>query len=137
MSGVQACQNQHRCSCGRTFLNGISLERHRWVTQHAPADVTPTVSDTERRAAVRRALEILREKQAVQHNFDTQRRSRRRLRREIQKWQQLALDLGEQFYETLSGLGYTSLKLAVMTSAILTLVGLVIAGMKIGNFLSA
>lgn len=136
MSVVQACQTQHRCSCGRSFLNGISLERHRWVTQHAPAESTPSVSDSERRAAVTRAMEILREKQAVQHDFDTKRRSRRRLRREILKWQQVALELGQSIYETLSKLGYNALKLGVMTSAILTLVGLVVAGMKIGAFLS-
>ena len=75
MSAVYASPAQYRCSCGRTFMNGISLERHQWVTKCAPAVDNKThvmLPDQQARAtqaAMAQAMRVLKEKQAVQQNL--------------------------------------------------------------------
>lgn len=138
MSVISASPTEHRCSCGRTFLNKISLERHIWVTKHeaveaAPAE--PLAPQRDSKETLVAALRILREKQAVQHNFDLKRRQKRRLRRELMKIEDALMSFAGQMVESAKSVGSSVLTVArfVVTTAVLS--GLVVAGMKLGTFL--
>lgn len=134
MSVISASPTEHRCSCGRTFLNKISLERHQWVTNHQAAEEAPQRDNQE---TLKAALKVLREKQAVQHDYDVKRRQKRRLRRQLQQLEDQLMDLAGQLVEGCKAAGTSAL--TVMRFAMMTLVlsGLVVAGMKIGTFLPA
>ena len=47
-----ATEQEHRCSCGRTFAHEISLKRHRWVTGHAEAEAQAAGAPVAAAAAV-------------------------------------------------------------------------------------
>ncbi|MBT9583193.1 hypothetical protein IV102_07580 [bacterium] len=131
MSTVSASPTQHNCSCGRTFLNAISLERHQWVTNHRSA--APAAKQG--KDAVAQALKILREKQAVQLEFDVKRRQKRRMRREILKVEQQVYAAAEQAYQSAKSVGHSTLMGARLALMLLVLSGLVVTGMKIGTLL--
>lgn len=135
MSAVYASPAQYRCSCGRTFMNGISLERHQWVTKH-PASETKThvmLPDQQARAtqaAMAQAMRVLKEKQAAQSQFDQKRRQRRRIRRNVQ-------GTALAFYGKVCKLGRTVLAAGRLAAALGIIGATVAAGMKIGTFFPA
>ncbi|MBX3170549.1 MAG: hypothetical protein KF760_24290 [Candidatus Eremiobacteraeota bacterium] len=135
MSAVYASPAQYRCSCGRAFMNGISLERHQWVTKHPAADsknhvMLPDQQARATQAAMAQAMRVLKEKQAAQNQFDQKRRQRRRLRRQIQ-------GMANEAYAKVCSLGRTLL-MAGRVAAVLGVIGATVAaGMKIGTFFPA
>ncbi len=133
MSVVSASPTEHRCSCGRTFLNAISLERHLWVTKHTAAEVKPS---RDSKATLDQALKVLREKQAVQLSFDVKRRQKRRLRREILKVEQHIQQVAQRACQGAKVLGQSTLAAVRLALMIFILSGLVVTGMKIGTLLS-
>lgn len=132
MSAVYASPAQYRCSCGRTFMNGISLERHQWVTKHPAAEgkshvMLPDQQARATQAAMAQAMRVLKEKQAAQSQFDQKRRQRRRLRRNLQ-------GAAVELYGKVCTFGRTLL-VAGRVAAIAGVVGATFAaGMKIGTF---
>ncbi|MBN9418773.1 hypothetical protein ABS71_14440 [bacterium SCN 62-11] len=133
MSAVYASPAQYRCSCGRTFMNGISLERHQWVTKCAPAAentnhvMLPDQQARATQAAMAQAMRVLKEKQAAQQRFDQKRRSKRRLRRQFSDAQESLLRTAESFMTRVFSLG--------RVAAILVVLGATFAaGMKLGTF---
>lgn len=139
MSAVYASPAQYRCSCGRTFMNGISLERHQWVTKHPAAEgkhhvMLPDQQARATQAAMAQALRVLKEKQAAQSQFDQKRRQRRRLRRQLQG---TISRVSRGLYENVCTLGRTVM-VAGRVAALLGILGATVAaGMKIGTFFPA
>ena len=138
MSTVQASPTQHRCSCGRTFLNAISLERHIWVTKHEAAAAQSSIGTQgarDRNRTMAQALKVLREKQAMQLEFDIKRRQKRRMHREIRKVEQHVYGLAEQAYEGAKSVGRSGLAALRLALMVMMLSGIVVVGMKIGTLI--
>ncbi|MFN8609978.1 MAG: hypothetical protein U0931_20725 [Vulcanimicrobiota bacterium] len=142
MSAVYASPAQHRCSCGRTFINGIALERHQWVTKHPamankPHNLLPDPQAQVTQAAMAQAMRVLKQKQAEQQQFDQKRRQRRRLRRQLFGLQR-HLEIG--FENLIDGAARFGRSL-LMAGRIVALLGFiaasVAAGMKLGTFFPA
>ncbi|MBS2039487.1 hypothetical protein JST97_31160 [bacterium] len=142
MSAVYASPAQHRCSCGRTFINGIALVRHQWVTKHPgmtnkPHTLLPDPQAHVTQAAMAQAMRVLKQKQAEQQQFDHKRRQRRRLRRQLVGVQR-SLEIGfASLIESAVRFGRSLL----MAGRIVFLLGFiaasVAAGMKLGTFFPA
>jgi hypothetical protein len=132
MSAVYASPAQYRCSCGRTFMNGISLERHQWVTGHAVCEaknhvMLPDQQARATQAAMAQAMRVLKEKQAVQQRFDQKRRKHRKLRRQLSEAQEGFLRGAEALATKVFSIG--------RVAAILVVLGATFAaGMKLGTF---
>lgn len=129
---------QHRCSCGRTFLNGISLERHQWVTKHATAEAIAPVANqqaqAQAQAAMAEAMRVLKEKQALQQQFDHKRRQKRRLRRQLMHVEQGVEQLVEFVFANVRNLGQSVMLAGRVVVLLGVISSLVAAGMKIGTY---
>jgi hypothetical protein len=143
MSATYASPAQHRCSCGRTFINGIALERHQWVTKHAAAtnnkhhNMLPDPQAQVTQAAMAQAMRVLKQKQAEQQQFDHKRRARRRLRRQFLGLQRSLEATFENLVESAARFG-RSLLMAGRIAALLGFIAAsVVAGMKLGAFFPA
>lgn len=142
MSAVYASPAQHRCSCGRTFINGIALERHQWVTKHPamtnkPHTLLPDPQAQVTQAAMAQAMRVLKQKQAEQHQFDQKRRQRRRLRRQWTGLQR-ALEQGfERLIDSIARFGRSLLLAGRIVFLLGFIAASVAAGMKLGTFFPA
>ena len=128
---------QHLCSCGRTFLNGISLERHQWVTKHAVAEPTVSVGNQPvqtAQAAMAEAMRVLKEKQALQQQFDQKRRQKRRLRRQLMHIEQGVEHLVEMAFANVRSLGQSVMLVGRVVVLLGVISSLVAVGMKIGTY---
>ena len=129
---------QQLCSCGRNFLNGISLERHQWVTKHVAAETIVPAADQKVRAAqaaLAQAMRVLKEKQALQQQFDHKRRQKRRLRRQLMHIEQGVEQLVEMIFANVCNLGGQSVMLVGRLVVLLGVISsLVAAGMQIGTY---
>ena len=144
MSAVYASPAQYRCSCGRTFMNGISLERHQWVTKCAPAAektrnhvMLPDQQARATQAAMAQAMRVLKEKQAVQSSFDQKRRQRRRLRRQLAHVQNSLVRGFESVATKVCAVGRTLLTAGRVAAIVVILGATFAAGMKLGTFFPA
>lgn len=128
---------QHLCSCGRTFLNGISLERHQWVTQHSAAQASAPAAMQQvhaAQAAMAQAMRVLKEKQALQQQFDHKRRQKRRVRRQLMHLEQGVEQLVELAFANVRNLGQSVLLAARVVVLLAVISSLVAVGMKIGTY---
>ena len=143
MSAVYASPAQYRCSCGRTFMNGISLERHQWVTKCAPVAETrnhvmlPDQQARATQAAMAQAMRVLKEKQAVQNSFDQKRRQHRRVRRQFAHVQNSLVRVFENVSANVCAVGRTLLTAGRVAAIVVILGATFAAGMKLGTFFPA
>ena len=143
MSATYASPAQHRCSCGRSFINGIALERHQWVTKHAPAannkhhNTLPDPQAQVTQAAMAQAMRVLKEKQAVQNSFDQKRRQRRRVRRQFAHVQNSLVRVFENVSANACAVGRTLLTAGRVAAIVVILGATFAAGMKLGTFFPA
>jgi len=124
-------------------MNGISLERHQWVTKCAPAAenrnhvMLPDQQARATQAAMAQAMRVLKEKQAVQNSFDQKRRQRRRMRRQLVHVQNSLV----RTFETVSGhvcaVGRTLVSAGRVAAIAVILGATFAAGMKLGTFFPA
>lgn len=130
---------RHLCSCGRSFPTADGLKRHGWVTKHEPAPDPEAAAQAASDSALEEALKVLKEKQALQNDFDQKRRQKRRMRRRLMNLEYQLQVRVERVLQWISEMfrfvGESAMLAARILFVVTVLIGMVLAGMGVGHLM--